>query len=373
MAETVETHSLPVAEATINPLPKLGIHLPVQKDLRKKLNSFNLFSELPQELQDEIWTLAVQTPTVLAPQRVTENGLVDWNKQAKWSFQGMDPHTISQVCKNARYIVKKHCVAFRGKNNTPITTKTPVIYANVDTTMFVIGDVISEGDSFYENDIAKMKYITIEGRNPGFCWVPDPYNLFPGPASGALGILATLAVDLKAVFVQNKLTISASEDPERVAQDLEMYQTPDSVSFTDGIRPLNANLFAYLSRFVSYNGPEINDERRCTFVQHRERKLCRTLFVAENAFRDGSPRIHFLPLYSPYREYYADASEDRDVDHAACHHELTPRDAVTDDQSEKICRPPPAMTETQALLTARQTEMEDYEEAMLAAWPEEWL
>ncbi|CAH0050336.1 unnamed protein product [Clonostachys solani] len=94
------------------------------------------------------------------------------------------------------------------------------------TTVFVIGDVIAEGDSFYESDIAKMKYVTIEGRNPGFCWVPDPYNLFPGPASGALGmILATLAVDLKAVFVQNKLTISASEDPERVAQDLEMYET----------------------------------------------------------------------------------------------------------------------------------------------------
>ncbi|CAH0050337.1 unnamed protein product [Clonostachys solani] len=69
----------------------------------------------------------------------------------------------------------------------------------------------------------------------------------PDPLMGALGILAALAVDMKAVFVQNKLSISASEDPERVAQDLEMYQVPDPVSFADGVRPLNANLFAYRS------------------------------------------------------------------------------------------------------------------------------
>jgi hypothetical protein len=38
------------------------------------------------------------------------------------------------------------------------------------TTVSVIGDIAVEGHSFYEDDIAKMKYITIEGRNPGFCW-----------------------------------------------------------------------------------------------------------------------------------------------------------------------------------------------------------
>ncbi|CAI6090844.1 unnamed protein product [Clonostachys chloroleuca] len=42
-----------------------------------------------------------------------------------WSFQGMDPHTISQVCKDSRDIVQKHCVALRGKVDTPITTKGP--------------------------------------------------------------------------------------------------------------------------------------------------------------------------------------------------------------------------------------------------------
>ncbi|VUC33053.1 unnamed protein product [Clonostachys rosea] len=93
------------------------------------------------------------------------------------------------------------------------------MYANLDTTMFVIGDIHVEGQSFYEEDIVKMQYVTIEGRNPGFSWVPDPYNLIPGPASGALAILATLAKDLKAVFVQNKLSISASEDPERFELD----------------------------------------------------------------------------------------------------------------------------------------------------------
>ncbi|CAG9980410.1 unnamed protein product [Clonostachys byssicola] len=36
------------------------------------------------------------------------------------------------------------------------------------TMVFVIGDVELEAHSFYETDIAKMKFITIEGRN--FCW-----------------------------------------------------------------------------------------------------------------------------------------------------------------------------------------------------------
>ncbi|CAH0015927.1 unnamed protein product [Clonostachys rhizophaga] len=58
----------------------------------------------------------------------------------------------------------------------------------------------------------------------------------------------------------------------------------------------------------------------------KERELSKILFVAEDAFANGSPPIHFLPLYSPYREYYADASEDRPIEHAACHHELRPRD-----------------------------------------------
>jgi hypothetical protein len=31
------------------------------------------------------------------------------------------------------------------------------------------------------------------------------------------------------------------------------------------------------------------------------------------------------------------------------------------------------MTETQAMLNSRQEEMEDYEAAMLAAWPDEWM
>uniref|UniRef100_A0A8H7K722 2EXR domain-containing protein n=1 Tax=Bionectria ochroleuca TaxID=29856 RepID=A0A8H7K722_BIOOC len=372
MAENTEI-SLPVAEATINPLPKLGIHRPVRKDLGNKLTSFHLFKQLPQELQDEIWTAAVQTPTVLAPERVTEDGLVRWDKQAIWSFSGMDPHTISQVCKDAREIVKKYCITFRGKITTPITTKSPVVYANIDTTMFVLGDIAVEGHSFYESDIAKMKYVTIEGRNAGFCWVPDPYNLQPGPASGALAILATLARDLKAVFVHHKLSISASEDPVRVARDLDMFVTPDPASFADGVRPLNADLFAYLSNFVGYNGPEINDERRCTYVQHKERELVKLLFVAEDSFANGSPAIHFLPLYSPYREYFADANQERGIDHAACHHELKPRDEVTDDEGNKICRPPPTMTETQAMLNSRQEEMEDYEAAMLAAWPDEWM
>ncbi|KAK7227343.1 hypothetical protein V2G26_015346 [Clonostachys chloroleuca] len=372
MAENNEI-SLPVAEATINPLPKLGIHRPVRKDLGKKLTSFHLFNQLPQELQDEIWTAAVQTPTVLAPERVTEDGLVRWDKQAIWSFQGMDPHTISQVCRDSRDIVQKHCVAIRGKVDTPITTKGPVVYANINTTMFVLGDVAVEGHSFYEGDLAKMRYITIEGRNPGFCWVPDIFNLQPGPASGALGILASLTRDLEAVFVHSKMSISASEAPEFLAQELEMFQTPEPVSFTDGVRPLNADLFADLSRFVGYNGPEINDERRCTYVQHKERQLSKLLFVAEGVFTNGSPTIHFLPLYSPYREYFADASQDRPIEHAACHHELKARDEVTDDEGNKICRPPPAMTETRALLTSRQEEMEDYEAAMLAAWPEEWM
>lgn len=43
------------------------------KDLGKKLDSFSLFNELPQELQDEIWKFAVQTLAVLAPQQVIEN------------------------------------------------------------------------------------------------------------------------------------------------------------------------------------------------------------------------------------------------------------------------------------------------------------
>ncbi|CAH0017333.1 unnamed protein product [Clonostachys rhizophaga] len=372
MAENAEV-SLPVAEATINPLPKLGIHRPVRKDLGKKLASFHMFNQLPQELQDEIWTAAVQTPTVLAPERVTEEGLVRWDKQAVWSFQGMDPHTLSQVCRDSRDVVKKNCVTIRGKADTPITTKGPVVYANINATMFVLGDLTVEGHSFYANDIAKMQYVTIEGRNAGFCWVPDPYNLQPGPASGALAILAPLARDIKAVFVHHKLSISASEDPVRIAQDLDMFVTPDPASFVDGIRPLNADLFSYLSRFVGYDGPEINDERRCTYVQHKERELSKLLFVAEDAFPNGSPPIHFLPLFSPYREYFADASQDRPIQHAACHHELKARDEVTDDEGNKICRPPSAMTETQALLTSRQEEMDDYEAAMLAAWPEEWM
>ncbi|CAG9956367.1 unnamed protein product [Clonostachys rosea f. rosea IK726] len=71
------------------------------------------------------------------------------------------------------------------------------------------------------------------------------------------------------------------------------------ILFVDGVRPLNADLFAYLSNFVGYNGPEINDERRCTYVQHKERELVKILFVAEDSFANGSPAIHFLPLYSP--------------------------------------------------------------------------
>jgi hypothetical protein len=43
---------------------------------------------------------------------------------------------------------------------------------------------------------------------------------------------------------------------------------------------------------------------------------------------NGSPAIHFLPLYSPYRECFADANEERSIEHAACHHELKPRDEV---------------------------------------------
>ncbi|CAH0015928.1 unnamed protein product [Clonostachys rhizophaga] len=107
---------------------------------------------------------------------------------------------------------------------------TAVIRQSDGTTMvFVSGNVAVEGHSFYESDIAKMKYITIEGRNPGFCWVPDTFNLQPGPASGALGILASLAKDLKAIFMHSKLSISASEDPEFLAQDLEMFQIPEFV------------------------------------------------------------------------------------------------------------------------------------------------
>jgi ribosomal protein S10 len=56
------------------------------------------------------------------------------DKQAVWSFQGMDPHTISQVCKDAREIVKKYCITFRGEITAPITTKGPVVYANINTT-----------------------------------------------------------------------------------------------------------------------------------------------------------------------------------------------------------------------------------------------
>lgn len=43
----------------------------------------------------------------------------------------MDPHAISQMYKDARDVVKKHCVAIRGKNTTPITTKGPVVYARM--------------------------------------------------------------------------------------------------------------------------------------------------------------------------------------------------------------------------------------------------
>jgi hypothetical protein len=46
----------------------------------------------------------------------------------------MDPHTISQVCKDAREIVKKYCITFRGEITAPITTKGPVVYANINTT-----------------------------------------------------------------------------------------------------------------------------------------------------------------------------------------------------------------------------------------------
>ncbi|CAG9980409.1 unnamed protein product, partial [Clonostachys byssicola] len=77
-----------------------------------------------------------------------------------------------------------------------------------------------------------MKYITIEGRNAGACWVEDPYNLQPGPAPGALSILATLLRDIEAVFVHHKMSISASEDPDRIAEDLEMtVDTPQPASF----------------------------------------------------------------------------------------------------------------------------------------------
>ncbi|CAG9980469.1 unnamed protein product [Clonostachys byssicola] len=371
MAENID-NSLPVAEATINPLPKLGTHLPVRKDLGKKLSSFHLFKQLPQELQDEIWTAAVQTPTVLAPERVIEKGLVRFDKQAVWSFQGTNTHILSQVCKDSRDVVLKNCVAFRGKENTPITTKGPVVYANINATMFVLGDVAAEGHSFHEDDVAQMKYVTIEGRNPGVCWVPEPTDLQPGPSSGALEILASLARDLKAVFVHSKISISASEDPDRIAEDLEMtVDTPQPAFFVDGVRPLNADLFAYLSRFVGYNGPEINDERRCTYAQHKERLLCKFLF--EEVFASGSPAIHFMPLFSPYREYFSNADEDRLIEHASCHHELKPRDEVTEDEGDQICRPPPAMTETRALLASRQQEMDEFEAEMMAAWPDEWL
>ncbi|CAH0050338.1 unnamed protein product [Clonostachys solani] len=249
---------------------------------------------------------AVQTPTVLAPERVTENGLVDWNKQATWSFQGMDPHAISQVCKDARDVVKKHCVAFRGKNTTPITTKGPVVA--------VLDDGITTPQKI------PLKMLLQESKDLGKKL--DSFSLFKELPQELQDEIWKFAVQTLAVLAPQQYV-------------------PRQLS--NGARPLNANLSTYLSRFVGYNGPEINDERRCTFVQHRERELCK--IVAEDAFANGSPRIHFLPLYSPYREYYADASEDRAVEHAACHHELTSRDAVTDDQSEKICRPPPAMTE----------------------------
>jgi hypothetical protein len=63
VAENAENNPVPGAEATINPLPKQGIHLTVEKDLGKKLTSFSfhLFNQLPQELQDEIWT-AMRSP-----------------------------------------------------------------------------------------------------------------------------------------------------------------------------------------------------------------------------------------------------------------------------------------------------------------------
>ncbi|CAI6090842.1 unnamed protein product, partial [Clonostachys chloroleuca] len=41
-------------------------------------------------------------------------------------------------------------------------------------------------------------------------------------------------------------------------------------------------------------------------------------------------------LFSPYREYFADASQERSVEHAACHHELKPRDEET--SADRIAR-----------------------------------
>ncbi|CAI6090841.1 unnamed protein product [Clonostachys chloroleuca] len=140
----------------------------------------------------------------------------------------------------------------------------------------------------------------------------------------------------------------------------------------NGVRPLNAELFAYLSRFVGYNGPEINDERRRTYVQHKEREFSKVLFVAEHEFANGSPagpfpaallynsllssqafsqlleswatrkqteynKNNFVALCLEFtflgyeREYFADTSEERSIEHVAYHHELKSRDEVNDE------------------------------------------
>ncbi|CAG9980407.1 unnamed protein product [Clonostachys byssicola] len=80
--------------------------------------------------------LQLGTVAVLAPERVTEKALVRFDKPAAWSFQGTDTHILSQVCKDSRDVVQKHCVTFRGKDDTPITTKGPIVYANINATMY---------------------------------------------------------------------------------------------------------------------------------------------------------------------------------------------------------------------------------------------
>ncbi|VUC33054.1 unnamed protein product [Clonostachys rosea] len=280
--------------------------------------------------------------TVLAPKRENlKDRLVNFDKQATLSFQGQDPHTISQVCKDSRDAVKKHCVAIRGKRDAPITTK---------------------------------GLVEIQEEKP-----------------------------LSQATMNSFLTI--------MLLPMHWY-VPWQLS--NGIRPLNADLFAYLSRFVGYTGPEINDERRCTYKQHKDRELSKLLFVAETTFANGAPPIHFLPLvaetvfanvqkdlgkkldsfplfkmlpqelqdkiwtwagasakgappilllpqYSPYREHFADAAKYRAGNQVACHHEQPARDNVTEYLDEQICRPPVA---SRTLLAREQEETDEYEEAV---------
>ncbi|CAG9980403.1 unnamed protein product [Clonostachys byssicola] len=76
-------------------------------------------------------------------------------------------------------------------------------------------------------------------------------------------------------------------------------------------------------------GPWSSSDNDTDLRDGKERQLCQSIFNVEGIFANGSPPIHFLPLYSPYREYFANASQDRAIEHAACHHDLKSRDEVS--------------------------------------------